>query len=90
MTSTADAIAATADQTDALAFAPPPTVEPSAESAPKVVETTVPANGPIGVIGQQQPSGIAPNPLRLIEIILGALVVILAAATLIVRQRARG
>jgi Putative zinc-finger len=72
--SAARSITSTGEVTGARASAPQatPTTEPASDAA-----TAVPANGAAPI-----------DPLRLIEIVLGGLVIILGVATLIVRQRA--
>src|SRR5512135_362219 len=80
MTSTDQSITVTIAPTAAIAFAQPPTAESTANAAPKVAATTEPASQAGGTNDQQsRPSGPATDPLRGIEFILGALVIVLAA-----------
>lgn len=90
MTLTDQSITMTLVPSVAIAFAQPPTAESTAKAAPNIAATTEPASQAAGTNDQQsRPSGPATDPLRVIEFILGALVIVLAATTLIVRQRAR-
>jgi hypothetical protein len=85
ITPTREAITATTDQTAEVASAP--IVQPTAAAAPKVVTSAAPTANQVGAV--EQVPALTIDPLRLIEIVLGVLVIILGTATLIIRQRAR-
>lgn len=87
MTLTDETITATLMTTAEVAMAPTPIEQPTAEAAPKVVTSAVPAANQVGAI--EQAAAPALDPLRMIEIVLAVLVLLLGAATVIARRRAR-